>query len=176
MIDDSILVTDRLNLRYQRDSDIPFLIYLWTNEEITKHTGGPREIKTLENEFKTVSIDPKKLEWDLWVIEDKANKRLIGQAGFIPKEIDGIEYIELNYYICKEQWRNGYAKEISKALIDYVFMSKSVDEIIAIIESGNILSEKVAKAIGMEYWKTIKRSGIDKLIYRIKNNLALASS
>ncbi len=167
MIDDSILVTDRLNLRYQRDIDIPFLIYLWTDEEMTKHTGGPREIKMLENEFRAVSIDPQKLEWDLWVIEDKTTGKLIGQAGFIPKEIDGTDYIELNYYICKEQWRNGYALEIAKGLIDYVFVNKKADEIISIIDSGNIVSEKVAKAVGMEYWKTVNRFGIDKLIYRI---------
>jgi RimJ/RimL family protein N-acetyltransferase len=167
MVDDSILVTDRLNLRYQRESDIPFLIYLWTDEEMTKHTGGPRELKMLENEFRTVSIDPQKLEWDLWVIEDKTTRKLIGQAGFIPKEIDGTEYIELNYYISREQWRNGYALEIAKGLINYIVVKKKANEIISIIDSGNIISEKVARAVGMKHWKTVNRSGMDKLIYRI---------
>jgi hypothetical protein len=33
---------------------------------------------------------------------------LVGQAGFIAKEIKGKEYLELNYYIDKRKWKKGY--------------------------------------------------------------------
>ena len=86
-MDDTILETQRLILRYQRKSDIKFLVYLWMDEEMTKYTGGPREKSVLIDEFRTIAEEPTKLEYDLWTIELKSNHELIGQAGFIPKQL-----------------------------------------------------------------------------------------
>jgi RimJ/RimL family protein N-acetyltransferase len=168
-MEDTILKTERLILRYQRKSDIKFLVYLWMDEEMTKHTGGPRDKALLIDEFRKIAEDPQKLEYDLWPIELKGNHELIGQAGFIPKEIKGKEYIELNYYIDKGKWRKGYGKEISKNLIKYAFEVKKLDKIISIIDTDNDASKGLAKSIGMKYWMNEDRSGKVKSIYIIKN-------
>jgi len=164
-MDDTILKTERLILRYQRKSDIKFLVYLWMDEDMTKYTGGPRDKMTLIEEFRKVADNPKIEEYDLWTIEIKNTHELIGQAGFIPKEIKGKEYIELNYYIDKVKWKKGYAKEIAKSLIGYAFNEKKLDKVIAIIDPENEASKAVAKAIGMKYWMNEERSGKIKSIY-----------
>ncbi|MBN2382327.1 GNAT family N-acetyltransferase [bacterium] len=167
-MDDTILSTKRLVLRYQRKSDIEFLVYLWMDEEMTKYTGGPREKQTLIDEFRRISENPREEEYNLWTIESKASHNPIGHAGFIPKEIKGKQYIELNYYIDKEQWSKGYGKEIARGLLDYAFKTKKLDQLIAIIDPENEPSKKVAKAIGMKYWKNEDRSGKNKSIYHIR--------
>jgi RimJ/RimL family protein N-acetyltransferase len=170
-MDDMILKTERLILRYQRKSDINFLVELWMDEDMTKYTGGPRGKAFLIDEFRKTSVDPKKLEYDLWIIELKNTHEVIGQAGFIPKEMKGKEYIELNYYIEKSKWKKGYGKEIAKELINYAFIEKKLDRVISIIDLENEASKKLAKSIGMKYWMNEDRSGKIKSIYSIKNEV-----
>ena len=146
------------------------MIQLWMDPDMTKYTGGPREKIFLENEFNNTLLPEKREEYDLWIIEEKETGKLIGSAGFIPKEIDGKLYIELNYYIDKKYWRMGYAKEIATSLIQYGFINKDQKEIIAIISKDNIVSMKVAESVGMNKWKQEKRSGVIKNIYKIKRD------
>ena len=169
-MDDTILKTQRLVLRYQRKSDIKFLVYLWMDEEMTKYTGGPREKAVLIEEFRSIAENPTRLEYDLWSIELKSNHELIGQAGFIPKEIKGKEYIELNYYIDKPKWGKGYGTEIAKGLLDYAFKVKKVTNVISIIDPDNESSKAVAKTIGMKYWINEERSNRVKSIYMVKSS------
>ncbi len=168
-MDDTILKTKRLVLRYQRKSDIKFVVYLWMDAEMTKYTGGPREKQALIDEFRRIAEDPRKEEYDLWIIENKSNHEIIGHAGFIPKMIKDKEHIELNYYIDKKEWGKGYAKEIAEGLIKYAFHEKKLDHVIAIIDPQNEPSKAVAKAVGMKYWINEDRSGKIKSIYIIKN-------
>jgi RimJ/RimL family protein N-acetyltransferase len=136
---------------------------------MTKYTGGPREKSLLLEEFRTIAKDPQKLEYDLWTVELKGNHELIGQAGFIPKEIKGKEFIELNYYIDKTKQGKGYGKEIAAQLIAYAFKNKKLDKLISIIDPENEASKCLAKSIGMRYWANDERSGKVKSIYLIKN-------
>lgn len=168
ILSNTILSTRRLRLRYQKKIDINFLVKLWTDKEMTKYTGGPRKRAFLIEEFNKTMIEPMQEEYDLWIIEDKETKKQVGHAGFIPKELRGKEYIELNYYIDKEYWGKGYAKEIAKGLIEYGMNTKGINEIIAIINPQNISSEKVALSIGMKLWITEERYGEMKLIYKIE--------
>jgi len=145
-MDDTILTTQRLVLRYQRESDIAFLVDLWIDEDMTKYTGGPREKSFLLREMQKTAAGPRMEEYDLWPVVLKESGEPIGHAGFIPKEIQGQELIELNYYIAKKNWGRGYAKEIAQGLIEYGFRVKKLRKIIAIIDPSNEASKKVAEA------------------------------
>lgn len=171
-MEDTIIKTERLVLRYQRRSDIKFLVELWMDEDMTRYVGGPRDKAFLIEEFRKTGDEPRKEEYDLWVLETKGRHEPIGHAGFIPKEIKGQPYIELNYYIDKTAWNKGYGKEIARALLDYAFSTKGLDKVIAIIDPENEASKAVAKAVGMRYWINEERSGKVKSIYLIKNNKA----
>ncbi len=167
-MEDTILVTKRLLLRYQRKSDINFLVNLWMDEEMTKYTGGSRNKTDLIEEFKRIASEPRKEEYDVWPVELKKSHDLIGYAGFIPKEVNGKGYIELNYYIEKKHWGKGYATEIAKKLIEYGIEIKGLKQIVAIIDPENDASKEVAKKSGMKYWINEERSGKKKSIYIIR--------
>ena len=42
-----ILETERLLLRYMKPEDIPCLVNLWTDPDVTRFMNGPRDIATL---------------------------------------------------------------------------------------------------------------------------------
>ena len=172
-MNDTILETERLLLRYQRalpgkgsGQDLDFLIRLWTDAEITKYVGGPRDKNKLINSFNEIAADPKKEEYDLWYVVLKGTDELIGMAGLMPKEIENESFMEVNYFIDREHWGNAYATEIAKGIISHYRNEHAIKEFVAIIDKDNIPSIKVATKIGMKYWKTVLRSQGEKDIYR----------
>ena len=166
-MDDIILETDRLLLRYQRDEDFDFIVELWTNEIITRYVGGPRNINTLSESIKNVALDPKKERHDLWYIVLKNSKKLIGMAGLLSKEINNEKFYEINYFIEEKHWNKGFATEITNGIMDHFLKTEAIKTFIAIIDKENIASIKVAGKIGMKYWKTeIRGSGV-KDIYKV---------
>lgn len=166
-MDDTILETSRLRLRYFRKDDIPFAVALWMDPEMTKHTGGPRDREFLEREFARTAEDPRLEEYDLWTVTLSGTGEPVGQAGFIPKEIEGESFIELSYFIDREYQGKGYATEISRALIARAFGIGRLSSLIAIIGPENGPSIAVAEAVGMRFWKEETRNGSRKLVYRI---------
>lgn len=167
-MEDTILMTKRLLLRLQRKSDVAFLVDLWTDEEMTKYVGGPRDKAEMIEVFEHIASDPKEDEYDLWPVELKESHELIGYAGLIPKEIKGSDYLELNYYIDKKHWGNGYAQEIATGLIKYGSEEKGLKQLVAIIDPENEPSKKVANKVGMEFWMDEERFGKKKSIYILK--------
>lgn len=166
-MDDTILETERLRLRYQRKADEDFLIGLWTDPDTTRHTGGPRDRAFLEAEFAKASADPRAEEWDLWVLEEKEGGAPVGQAGFIPKTVAGEDFVELNYYLAPEARGRGYAREVAAGLLRRAFDEKGLRAVVAIIAPANESSRKVAEAVGMREWRRETRGDAPKLIYRI---------
>ena len=167
-MDDIILETKRLQLRYQRDEDFDFIIKLWTDEKITRYVGGPRNENILIKSIKNVALDPRKEKYDLWYVVIKNSNELIGMAGLLPKEINNEQFYEINYYIEEKQWNKGFATEIANELIQYFLEKKGIQIFIAIIDKENIASTKVARKIGMKHWKTEMRNSGEKEIYKVE--------
>ena len=166
-MNDVILETERLLLRYQRNNDLNFLIDLWIDNDITKYVGGPRDKQNLIKSFNEIAVNPMKEEYDLWFFELKSTQDTIGMAGLLEKLIGNEKYFEINYYVDKKYWNNGYATEISKGIIKHFMEKNIIKTFIAIIEKENTASIKVAENTGMTYWKTELRSKGEKEIYKI---------
>ncbi|MCL2832213.1 MAG: GNAT family N-acetyltransferase [Treponema sp.] len=164
---DAILKTKRLRLRYQENTDLDFLIKLWTDPEITKYVGGPRTKESLEKNFNETAADPQKEEYDLRYVVLKETNELIGMAGIIPKDIEGQNFYEINYYIDKNHQNIGFAAEIAAGILSHHREKAGINTFIVIIDKNNIASIKVAEKIGFRFWKTVTRSSGPKDIYRI---------
>jgi ribosomal-protein-alanine N-acetyltransferase len=160
-----ILTTQRLVLRYVQKSDIDFLVELWSDPDVTKYVGGPRNKEALKKEFAETARNPAKEKYDLWVAALKETGELVGHAGVLPKEIEGEYFLEVNYFFAKKYWGRGYASEIARGIIE-IQKARAATDLIMIIDKDNIGSKNAAAKIGMEYWKTALRNGQEKEIYR----------
>jgi len=154
-----ILQTKRLTLRRIQQSDVPPLLDLWTDPEVTEHLGGPRERAKLEPLFAQDVQDPFAEEYDLWPVEERQTREVIGHCGLLEKEVDGADEIEVIYIFKRLAWGKGYATEIGKALIQYAFEDKKQTRVIALIEPENEASAAVAEKIGMLCEKEVIRPG-----------------
>ena len=154
-----ILQTDRLILRRLQKTDIPTLIDLWSDPNVTSHLGGPRDQEKLKLIFEEDVENPFAYDQDLWPVEEKQTNEVVGHCGLVDKEIDGKEEIEINYIFKPSVWGKGYATEIGKAIIEYAFREKKLKRLIALIKPENEQSENVAKKIGMKLEKAVVRPG-----------------
>ncbi len=155
----TILETERLLLRRQRASDIPFLTDLWADPEVTHYLGGPRDRDWLRSVFEETAQNPHAEQYDLWPVVEKESEQVVGHCGLLDKEIDGRTEIELTYVLSPSVWGKGYATEIGQAIKQLAFEKMRVKRLIALIEPENEPSERVAIRLGMRLEKEMIRPG-----------------
>ncbi len=155
--DQIILETERLILRHPKESDIEALVALWSDPEVTRYLGGPRDQLALRESFEQSIQSPFPEDYDLWPVVERTSGKVVGHAGLLDKEVEGKTEIELVYVISAECWGKGYATEISEALEGYAFDDLGLDKLIALIEPENKASERVAVKVGMSYKNTVTR-------------------
>lgn len=164
---DILLETERLSLIRTRTSDITDLIRLWTDPVITEFLGGPRNPETIRPLFEESVGD--KQDFDLWPVIEKESGDFAGHCGLLEKVIEGVSEVEVIYIIARDKQGRGYATEAGRSLIDFGFSRFGLGRIVALIEPENVLSEVVARRMGLRFEKCIiRQSGERKLFSRAK--------
>lgn len=154
-----VLETERLLLRRQQASDVPPLVDLWSDPEVTRYLGGPRDRDWLRGEFEETARAPFGERYDLWPLVEKETGEVVGHCGLLEKDIEGQAEIELTYVFARSAWGKGYATEIGRALKDYAFGELGLERLIALIEPENVASERVARKVGMRFDREVIRPG-----------------
>jgi len=89
-----------------------------------------------------------------WVAVDRALGRVIGNAiaSQLP-DADMVrgETVQVGWHVVRGDWGKGYATEIGRAMLDYVFEQLGLERVHAVVEVGNDGSCKVAERLGMHY-------------------------
>jgi ribosomal-protein-alanine N-acetyltransferase len=153
------LETQRLRLKSLQTADAESLARLWTDPEVTKFMGGPRNFEVVRQTLvEDAQVDPPP-EFDLWPVIEKATGRIIGHCGLLDKEVEGVTEIELVYVFAKSAWGQGYATEMAAAVKDYALGQLGLERIISLIDPENAASERVAEKVGLRYEQDIVRPG-----------------
>jgi ribosomal-protein-alanine N-acetyltransferase len=156
---EAILQTERLILTKLRPAHVPALVDLWTDPEVTRCIGGPRERIPLWADLEKDAQHPPPGPFDLWVLVEKATGNVVGHCGLIDKDVDGTLEIELVYVLAASVWGKGYATEIAAGLKHYAFTNLGLKRLISLIEPSNSASERVAIKTGLHLEREIVRPG-----------------
>ena len=154
-----ILETRRLRLRTLEPGDVPALVELWLDADVTRYMGGPRNRESVTANLEADAANPTAEKYSLWPLEEKAGDRLVGHCGVLDKDVDGKLEFELVYVLAKPAWGPGYASEIAAGLRDFAFGKMGLTRLVALIEPENTASEKVALKVGMHLDKEVVRPG-----------------
>ena len=158
-------------LRRQQTSDIGPLVELWTDPEVTRYMGGPRDEGRLRSVFEETAQNSHAVRYDLWPVIEKETSRVVGHSGLLEKEVEGRSEIELIYVLASSVWGKGYATEIGRAMTRYALEDMGIERLIALIEPENSASERVAVKIGMRFEKEVVRSGgVVRKLYGIESS------
>lgn len=88
----------------------------------------------------------------VYAITLKETGELIGGCGIEKKQ--GLERMEIGYWLGEPHWNKGYATEAAHALVDKAFRICKVDEIIGSCRIGNLASRQVLQKSGFQFMGT----------------------
>lgn len=111
-----------------------------------------------------------------WVWFEKSTYKFVGEGGLNITTVEEREEIELTYSLNKNFWGKGYAKEISKATLDYAFNKLNLSNIVCFTSENNFRSLNVMQKLGFIFEKNFTYAGIPHLLFRLKSYLPHNSS
>ncbi|RPI49811.1 MAG: N-acetyltransferase [Chloroflexi bacterium] len=146
------LETPRLLIRRLEPGDVDALVALWTDPEVTRYVGGPREPGRLRATL-TESVAGEEADaapaMDLWTVVEKASGRVVGNCGLLEKTVDGQAEVELAYVLARSAWGHGYATEAAAAVCKYAFEELGLRRLVSLVDPPNAASLRVAARLGM---------------------------
>lgn len=165
------LQSERLEFRQYQDEDFHFLWSLLSDPEMIRYIGkGQTRNRSEALEFlywiyRSYQGNPYS---GLLLLIRKSDGRRIGHAGLVVQTIEEMDEVEVGYWVAKEFWGQGYAKEAAVALRDYGLHQLGRSRLISLIQPDNKASQKVAQHIGMAMEKEIHLSGKRVCVYAIE--------
>ncbi len=138
------LETDRLLLRRLDESDCEEVMTLRGNPETMKFIPRPL-VTTKEQAVEHLTMIEEKIVNNTginWGITIKGNPRIIGVIGHYKIDFEN-HRAEIGYMSLPETYGKGYITEAIKAVLKYGFDQMKLHSVEAVIDPGNIASEKV---------------------------------
>jgi RimJ/RimL family protein N-acetyltransferase len=134
--------TPRLTARKLAREDLPELVQLHLDGEVSRFLGGVR----------TPSVTAAYLETNLrhwvdhgiglWTLRT-GDGTFIGRAGLRHVELEGVAELELAYTLVRSAWGHGLATEIARALVEIWERRYAGPSLVGIVMKGNLASERV---------------------------------
>lgn len=144
-----IFVTERLQVRTLRESDGDFYFALHGDPEIMRYIRPAKnrdECDLLLNQH--IDINNQIAPYGRWLAFDRNTGEFAGSFVIIP--IEKTDLMQLGYSLLKENWGKGYATELIKGGLEYTFTKTHLPAIYAVVEEGNIASQKALLKCGFK--------------------------
>ncbi|MFN8411630.1 MAG: GNAT family N-acetyltransferase [Anaerolineales bacterium] len=151
-----ILETSRLLLRLPVLDDANDIFQKYAqDQEVTKHLiWRPHENVNVTREFIRHCIQSWLSNTSFpWVVIRKNDDELLGM---LELRIDTFR-ADLGYVLAREYWGNGYATEITKAVVDWAMAQESIFRVWATCDVENLASARVLEKAGMQREGILRR-------------------
>jgi RimJ/RimL family protein N-acetyltransferase len=146
--------TERLYVRHFQPDDLDMFAALCADPQVMRFVGDgellPREmvkhwIDVCQQKYATRGYGTS-------AVFEKAGDKFIGYCGVVRAPEN--DFDELIYVFNVEAWGKGYATEVGRAMLQYVFEHSTLDRIYATIHPDNAASIKVAGKMGFSFQRT----------------------
>jgi ribosomal-protein-alanine N-acetyltransferase len=97
----------------------------------------------------------------------KSENRLIGDCGLEHITLDGQDVVELGYDLASQYWGRGLATEAAEAVRAFAFKTLGLQELVSLIQTHNLASQRVSEKLGMRLQRTFSRNGRQYALYSI---------
>lgn len=163
------LETARLLLRSLQPDDVEHVVSLWSDPDVTRFLGGPRDAGQVRAILQEELVEPPPGPFGQWPVVEKATGEFVGDCGLIPKEIDGAAEVDLVYVLAPGAWGKGFATEIGSALLRFAVEELGRRRLVCVIDPGNAASQHVAAKLGFHRQALILRpDGVNRELWVIE--------
>ena len=175
------LLSDRLVFTPLELADIDLVLDLWTDPEVVKYIEEVSTEAELRQEMPVVIKRGGNGAIGEWCVADRETGEKLGSAYLfpMPTEEDDIVYglldmgqmpdadIEVGYFLKRSAWGKGYATEVCRRMLQFVFQQTSLQEVVASVHEENVESKHVLEKCGCLYQGQTKAWGMDGPIFKI---------
>lgn len=165
--------TARLLLRSPHVEDLEGIVALWTDPQVTRHIGGPRDGAMVCDFFRGYAADPGGVSqqegerW--WSLVELTSGHFVGLCCLLEKEVQGQTEVEIGYFLLPDYWGRGYATEAATRVVEHAWGEPHLDSLVALVDPDNPSSAAVARKLGMVLEETVPRAeGVVKHLYRLR--------
>jgi RimJ/RimL family protein N-acetyltransferase len=162
-----MIETERLIFRKFVPGDLPWLIEMRSDPDVSRYLGGTRmqnpEALAKRIEFYMSCYD--RFGFGSCVMIWKPTGEAIGSAGLQPLEESG--EIEVGYNMSKAFWGKGIGTEAARGWLDHGFGPGGLERIVAIAIPENKASTHIMEKLGMTYEKTADHYGSQCAFYAV---------
>ena len=146
--------TERLLVRHFQTDDLNAFAELCADSEVMRYVGDGTTLSRTEVEH-WIEVCQNKYAtrgYGTSAVFEKTGA-FIGYCGVV--RAPGHEFDELIYVFHQRAWGRGYAGEVGRAMLTYVFAHSSLTRIYATIDAANLPSQRVADKLGMRLEREI---------------------
>ena len=142
--------TPRLRATKLSRKDLPDLVQLHLNVEVSRFLGGVRTPDETSDYLETNLRHWADHGVGLWTLRTEAGGYM-GRAGLRRIEIEGAPELEIAYTFPRSAWGRGYATEIAEALVQLWNSQRTEPSLVGVVMKGNRSSERVLLKSGFFY-------------------------
>jgi RimJ/RimL family protein N-acetyltransferase len=166
----------RINLRLAEKEDIPLLVEWFNDVEFAgDYQHFPLQISKFSLEKRIAEQKLYQQEWIDFIVEKKDGTKIGWACHYISAPNFG--WTEIGYAIIQSERNKGYGTETVQMLVDYLFLTREIVRIQAIINTQDIASRQVLEKSGFKkegklrkaLWDS-KGKWADAYIYSILRN------
>jgi RimJ/RimL family protein N-acetyltransferase len=151
--------TERLLLRERQASDVAAWAALVTDPDFRRYIPWRKGDETPE-ERSARALDNLMARWNLeplahmgWVIEQRSDGQVVGTGGI--EEGESPEDGEIDYFLGKPFWGQGYGKEAAHAMARFAHENTEFERLVAYIVPGNTGSIRIAEGLGLKFEREV---------------------
>ncbi|EOQ64232.1 hypothetical protein F935_00999 [Acinetobacter calcoaceticus ANC 3811] len=153
-----MIETKRLILRQWKESDFEPFIIMGLDQDVMQFFPNLLTPQESLNLIQKISSLIHEKSWGFWAVELKESHQFIGFIGLHsqPEQFDFSPCVEIGWRLAKEFWKQGYATEGAKAVLDYGFNILNLDKIVSFTATINTPSQAVMEKLGMQKFKNFE--------------------
>jgi RimJ/RimL family protein N-acetyltransferase len=159
--------TQRLFVRHFTPDDLDDFAALCANPDVMISMGDgqtlPRE--TVAHWIDVCQTKYATRGYGTSAVFEKESGQFVGYCGVV--RAPGLDFDEVIYAFIPSAWGKGYATEVARPMIEYVFRVSSLDTIYATIAPTNTKSQNVAGKLGLRFEREWDDDGDVALVYAI---------
>jgi len=146
--------TDRLMLRRFTVDDLELLVELDSDPEVKRYidngaAADPTDLAEMLQSW--LGYYDRYKGYGFWAAIEKSTGLFVGWFHLRPGEGAGPREPELGYRLRRQVWGQGYATEVSEALIDKAFAELGANRVYASTMMVNVASRRVMEKAGLRY-------------------------
>jgi RimJ/RimL family protein N-acetyltransferase len=154
------LETERVVLRRFTEADAPLLFDLDADPVVMRYAGSgkPTPLDVILNDTlpRFLGYQARFAHFGCWAAIEKASGQFLGWFAFHPADDGEPGQVELGFRLRQSAWGQGYATEVSRALIHKGFTELGVQRVVATADRVNYASRRVMEKSGLSLVRTFR--------------------